>query len=603
MLPGMPDTRDRGRARLVGWTGLVLAFFVIMFIVSSLGGDPRILLHFGTDYPDPRVLEYGYRHLGADLPVLELRGHDGKWTFVMAMDPLLLDPAEHASIMDYPAYRAQRVLLPLLVAPVGLFAGPPSLAWAITLANTLAMGFGVWGTARLAERLGASPWWGLLFLVNLGVWLEVAISGTGVLGLALAVWGMNLALEDRFRLAGWVFAAAALTRESMLPAALGVGLWLLWRRGWSPAWRVVGPPLAALGLWSTYVWWRLGEFPAGGGETTLALPLVGPLQAAGRWSEFGAASTVIGSTMVVVCLVALWQAVRTRHLVAFAGAGVAVLALSISAPSWWFWYDPPRVVSLLLITVPLLIVTRRRQDAGSIRNSWEPMISEATASSERSIAGAVLVITVALLVSQGLGSLDVGGRELIDTDGYMRTVRAVELADGSSGWFDGSARRSDAPFGHEMHWTRPMDVLLVVAGLPWLIAGTGAQDALYWASVIVGPLLLVAIALAVTWAAVPLTGRRWAPLAGAIAIAQPALTAYTAPGRSDHHALILLAAGVAAGGALRLLAGTGRRAGAVTGVALGLGLWVSVESLFVVGVIGLVLGAAWVAWDGWIPGG
>jgi hypothetical protein len=360
MLSGMPDTRDRRRARLVGWTGLALAFFVIAFIVGSLGGDPRVLLHFGTEYPDPRVLDYGIRHLGDDLPVVGGWGHDGKWTFVMAMDPLLLNPADHASIMDYPAYRAQRMLLPLLVAPVGLLSGPPALAWAITLANGLAMGLGVWGTARLAERMGLSPWWGLLFVANPGVWLEFAISGTGIVGLALAVWGIVLALEERHRSAGLLFAAAALARESMLLVALGVAVWLVWRRGRSAALPVAGMPLAVLGLWWTYVWWRLGEVPAGGGETTLALPLVGPIQAAGRWPEFGAASAVVGSIMLVVCLVALWQTVRTRHLVAFAGAGVAVLALSISAPSWWFWYDPPRVMSLLLITVPLLIVARHR---------------------------------------------------------------------------------------------------------------------------------------------------------------------------------------------------------------------------------------------------
>jgi hypothetical protein len=359
---GMSETRRHGRAGVVGWTGLALALFAIGFFLSALGGDPRLLLHFGAEYPDPRVLEYGIRHLGPDLPVVGGWGHDGKWTFVMVMDPLLLDPAEHASIMDYPAYRAQRMLLPLLVAPVGLLAGPPSLAWAITLANGAAVGLGVWATARLAVRLGASHWWGLLFLVNLGVWLEVAISGTGVLGLALAVWGITLALEERYQLAGWVFAAAALTRESMLLAVLGVGLWLVWRRGWQPALRVTGPALVAVGLWWLYVWSRLGESPASGGETTLAMPFVGPIQAARRWLEFGEVSAFVGSIMFLVCLVALWQAVRTRHLVAFAGAGVAVLALSISAPSWWFWYDPPRVVSLVLITAPLLIVARHRPD-------------------------------------------------------------------------------------------------------------------------------------------------------------------------------------------------------------------------------------------------
>jgi hypothetical protein len=151
-----------------------------------------------------------------------------------------------------------------------------------------------------------------------------------------------------------------------------------------------------------------------------------------------------------------------------------------------------------------------------------------------------------------------------------------------------------------MHWTRPMDAVLVAAGSPWMLGGWEAKEAIYRGSVAVGPVLLIALALAVSWAAIPLTGPRWAPLAGAIAIAQPALTAYTVsrpvrPSRPHPAGR----GGVTAGGTLRLLAGAGRgRVGVVTGVALGLGLWVSVESLFVVGVIGLVLGTAWVAWEG-----
>jgi hypothetical protein len=198
-----------------------------------------------------------------------------------------------------------------------------------------------------------------------------------------------------------------------------------------------------------------------------------------------------------------------------------------------------------------------------------------------------------VLTVQGFSAIDTVRRDLVDTDGYMRAVRVVELVDGSSGWFDGSARRANTPYGHEMHWTRPMDAVLAAAASPWLAAGDVPRDAVYRGSLLAGPLLMVAIGLVVAWAAVPLTGRHWAPLAGAIAVAQPAISAYTAPGRSDHHGLILLMATITAGSVIRLLGRERRRVEILGGLALGFGMWVSVESMFVLGVVGLAAGAAW----------
>ena len=94
-------------------------------------------------------------------------------------------------------------------------------------------------------------------------------------------------------------------------------------------------------------------------------------------------------------------------------------------------------------------------------------------------------------------------------------------------------------------------MLLLAAA--WLVAGSEPSTAVYWGSVVVGPALMLSIGLAIAWAASPLVGREWAPLAGAVAIAQPALTAYAAPGRSDHHALILLLGAVGSGAVIRLL--------------------------------------------------
>ncbi|MFM1752892.1 MAG: hypothetical protein RL119_1854, partial [Actinomycetota bacterium] len=82
--------------------------------------------------------------------------------------------------------------------------------------------------------------------------------------------------------------------------------------------------------------------------------------------------------------------------------------------------------------------------------------------SARSLAilGGLTVFVVNLAL--GLSGLDIGARELVDTDGYMRYARILDLVQRRNGWFDGWIHWSNSPFGHSMHWTRPLDALILL---------------------------------------------------------------------------------------------------------------------------------------------
>ena len=82
------------------------------------------------------------------------------------------------------------------------------------------------------------------------------------------------------------------------------------------------------------------------------------------------------------------------------------------------------------------------------------------------LTGVLLAGLVALVAVSSFLALDVAGRDLVDTDGYMRFERVSDLMEGESAWFEGDAPRSNAPFGHTMHWTRPLDALAVAAATP-----------------------------------------------------------------------------------------------------------------------------------------
>ena len=80
-------------------------------------------------------------------------GHDGKFFFAQANDPLSLQPERHAAFLDGPLYRAQRMLFPLIAGGFGLF--PPGVVvWSMLVTNLLAMGVGALLAARLAIRWG-----------------------------------------------------------------------------------------------------------------------------------------------------------------------------------------------------------------------------------------------------------------------------------------------------------------------------------------------------------------------------------------------------------------------------------------------------------------
>ncbi len=182
--------------------------------------------------------------------------------------------------------------------------------------------------------------------------------------------------------------------------------------------------------------------------------------------------------------------------------------------------------------------------------------------------------------------------DLIGTDGFMRLVRVESLHE-TGAWFDGRIPRSNAPYGDTLHWTRALDLLLL--GAAWLATPfLSFENALFWGGSFVSPVLLLASALVMMWAARPLIDAQFRPYVTIAFFAQMAVLSYALPGRVDHHALQFLLLVLSMGMVIRLCTERPRRALAVlTGGVLGIGLWVSVELLL---VALLAMTAMWLSW-------
>lgn len=189
---------------------------------------------------------------------------------------------------------------------------------------------------------------------------------------------------------------------------------------------------------------------------------------------------------------------------------------------------------------------------------------------------------------------------LADPDAYLRLDRVLALRMGG-GWFDDVTVAVMAPEGLALHWTRPLDLLILLPGLllEWL-AGMDPRRAIFTAGIFVSPVLHAGAAVAAAWAAAGMWPGKAPWHAALLMVATPTATMYCTAGRADHHALMLLLLALGFGAAMRALSPAGpARAARWAGMAFGAGIWVSPEVLL--GAAPLLLGtglAAMLAADG-----
>ncbi len=215
------------------------------------------------------------------------------------------------------------------------------------------------------------------------------------------------------------------------------------------------------------------------------------------------------------------------------------------------------------------------------------------------VPGMALSLLVLVLVQVGFGGGLIGdilGGALVDTDAYMRLNR-VRLLWETLDWFDSTYPRINPPDGMVLHWTRPMDVVLILGALP-LTPFVGFEAALHGWAVVIGPLLQAALLFALVWAAAPLIHGPWRWLIALFSIAQPGVLGNFVFGRPDHHGLLALLLVILLGLTVRLIAEPERRQRAVwAGLLSALCLWISLEALPQVLITLTALGLIWL-WNG-----
>ncbi len=241
------------------------------------------------------------------------QGHDGKFFFVQGNDPWVLEPEVNAVVLDRPLYRSQRMFYPLLAGGFGLFSAE-GVVWGLLVVNVIAMGLGTWAVAVLAVEMGLSSWWGLAFLLNIGLVSELNIGGAGIVAAAAAFGAVALFSKNRFWWGVGLLVVAALSREVMLLVAAGSAWW------W---WRIRGDraralwtlfvPTAAVALWALYLRLQISSDGGAGEIQEIGLPFVGFFQAlTNYWIGGGVEDLVVGVGLMILLFVFVRPGRRIR---------------------------------------------------------------------------------------------------------------------------------------------------------------------------------------------------------------------------------------------------------------------------------------------------
>ncbi len=335
---------------VVAVIGAGLIAGVSIRVLSGSEWDASVFVGFGEDATPTR--DYAEQRLGSVF-LRPSQGHDGKFFFVQANDPWVLEPDQHAEVLDRPRYRSQRMLYPMLAGGGGLFA-PAAIPWAMLLVNIVAMGAGTWVVARIAEEMGGSPWWGLAFALNLGFISEVNIGGAGVVA-ATAAFGAVLALKvDRRVLAVVLLALAALSREAMLIAAAGSALWLWMQGERRVALTTALVPVAAVAAWAAYLRVQIGGASVVSEVQEIGWPFYGFIEAFSSWVE-DPIDLVVGVAMMVLFVLFIRRVLISRGIVGLAFAGFAVLGVVFTEQVWRSYFDITRAVAPVITSFVLLM--------------------------------------------------------------------------------------------------------------------------------------------------------------------------------------------------------------------------------------------------------
>jgi hypothetical protein len=263
---------------------LAVMLLMVFFVILNAGGDPLELARIGTFYnqAEPQGSQ----------------GYDGQFVYYLARE---LDPKLVQSFLDVPAYRYQRILLPLVVNLLSL-GYEAVIPWLLPLIVLLSHFIGTWIVCLLLAQWGVSPWYALTYGLWVGFSLSIRLDLPEPVAYALVAAAI-FAWERKKHLVSYVlFGLGLFAKEVTILFLVAVMLTALLQKRWRDLAGLALVSLLPFGifqLWLIQVYGQAGLGSGGAMATSFEIiPLMGMLRI---WL----ASPVYGLAMMIVFIPAV----------------------------------------------------------------------------------------------------------------------------------------------------------------------------------------------------------------------------------------------------------------------------------------------------------
>lgn len=333
------------------WITACILVLLVRLVIWRAGGDALSLAMLGTRFSQGDVA-------GSE-------GYDGQFEYYIARD---LRPGAVEKYLDVPAYRYQRILLPLLAR--GLSLGNPALIpWILAGLGIISHLIGTWLVAKLLTSWGVSSWYALVYGLWVGFLLAVRLDlpEPMVYALVLGAWLANE--RRRYGLAWVLYALALFAKEVALIFVLAQALSDLLqgkRRKLVGLLLVAGGPYLVFQGWLRWVFGQPGLGSGGAMATPFEwIPLMGLWRIGlSSWVLLFGMLIVFGPSVVAPAIWGIWQAGRRvlrgdRRMITLA---LLLFSLSVMFLPFSTFREPGGILRYAcgLVMVVLLFSARER---------------------------------------------------------------------------------------------------------------------------------------------------------------------------------------------------------------------------------------------------
>ncbi len=235
------------------WFVITLICLIYSLVVISVHKhNPLALVTIGTSFSDGIAEAEG----GTE-------GYDGQFVYFIARDASTA-AAYITNGGDFPAYRFQRILLPWL-GGVLAFGNADLIPWTLLGINLIALAAGTWALEILLVKNGVNRYFVIGYSFSLGVFGTASLSLPEPLAFGLVLIAILLVEREHWLWAAFVFALAALAKETTLLFVGGYGLYLMLHNKWRIILSFGAIAITPFIVWQLVLYDRLGSFGIGSG--------------------------------------------------------------------------------------------------------------------------------------------------------------------------------------------------------------------------------------------------------------------------------------------------------------------------------------------------